>query len=284
MPNGLSLLSNGYGFYEALPVPPRNLCKPQTAAVHANNTIEFQFQPQLETIYCCDQSRTTRFLSPGEPSTPPGTPASTAASAPSPSTSTSDMDRCPSPSWATAISTEDARQLMETYVRHSPWFQTNAIELSVGDDGVPTFARLLARPGESVYRCFVDTRKDRKGKPVYYCSDCGFKSDRLHRLIGHQRSKRGHRPFACPDNGWYVHSPPPPPPSAPQPLTTPHLAPRAPLSVRRATANCLFRVCCSDFRGYSAESLGDHRSDRNGLQTCEWWYVQSISLCFSRTG
>ena len=79
------------------------------------------------------------------------------------------------------------------------------MEPSVGDDGVPTFARLLTRPGESVYRCFVDTRKDRKGKPVYYCSDCGFKSDRLHRLIGHQRSKRGHRPFACPDEGWRVH-------------------------------------------------------------------------------
>ena len=26
---------------------------------------------------------------------------------------------------------------------------------SVGDDGVPTFALLLAPPGESVYRCFV---------------------------------------------------------------------------------------------------------------------------------
>ncbi len=138
---------------------------------------------------------------------------------------------------------------------------------------------LLARPGESVYRCFVDTRKDRKGKPVYYCSGCGFKSDRLHRLIGHQRSKRGHRPFACPDQSWYVL-----PPSLTTPHPTSHPAP--PLSVRRATANCPFRVCCSDFRGYSAESLGDHRSDRNGLQTCEWWYVRSVNIipCFSWTG
>ena len=49
------------------------------------------------------------------------------------------------------------------------------------------------------YRCFVDTRKDERdrggSKPVYYCLACGFKSDRLHRLIGHQRSKRGHRPL-----------------------------------------------------------------------------------------
>ena len=208
MADGLSLLSNGYGFYEALAAPPQGLCKPQIPAVHDNS--EFQFQPQLK-ILCCDQSHITRFFSPGVSSTPPGTPASTAAYAPSPSTSTFDNEGSPGPLYATAMSTEDARQLLEEYVRRSTWFQMNTMDPSVGDLGVPTSARLLARPGESVYRCFVDTKKDRKGKLVYSCSGCGFKSDRLHRLIGHQRSKRGHRPFACPDRGWYVQPPPPTP-------------------------------------------------------------------------
>lgn len=188
-------------------------------AVHDN--VEFQFQPQLK-ILCCDQSHITRFFSPGEASTPPGTPASTAAYAPSPSTSTSD-EGSPSLLCATAMSTEDARQLIEDYIRRSTWFQMNTMDPSVGDLGVPTSARLLARPGESVYRCFVDTKKDRKGKLVYSCSGCGFKSDRLHRLIGHQRSKRGHRPFACPDRGWYVQTPSyPHTPSLPH-ANAPHL-------------------------------------------------------------
>ena len=69
------------------------------------------------------------------------------------------------------------------------------------------------------YRCFVDTRKDERdrggSKPVYYCLACGFKSDRLHRLIGHQRSKRGHRPLRAQIKAvMYTHtlSPRPPPP------------------------------------------------------------------------
>jgi len=242
MPDSLSLFSNGYGFYEALSATPYNLCKPQIQTQTQTQTQthdNIEYRPELK-IVPCDQScaTATRFFSPGEEScTPPGTPASTAASAPSPSTPTSTSTStptemtttqpgfesgfdesaesegypAPSPLSPTSIlSTEDARQLMETYVRRSSWFQTNVPEPSVGDLGVPTCALLLARPGESVYRCFVDTRKDRKGRAVYYCAACGFKSDRLHRLVGHQRSKRSHRPFACPDHGWYVHTHPSP--------------------------------------------------------------------------
>jgi hypothetical protein len=95
-----------------------------------------------------------------------------------------------------ASSTEDARQLMEDYIKSSTWYQTESMEPSVGDVGVPTCALLLARSGESVYRCFVDTGEDQGGKTEHCCSACGFRSRRLDRLIEHQRSKRGHRPVA----------------------------------------------------------------------------------------
>ena len=91
-----------------------------------------------------------------------------------------------------AISTEDARQLMEDYIKGSAWYQTDTMEPSVGDVGVPACALLRARSGESVYRCFVDTKKDQKGATEHYCTVCGFKSGRLDQLIEHQRSKRGH--------------------------------------------------------------------------------------------
>jgi len=94
---------------------------------------------------------------------------------------------------------------MEDYIKRSIWFQKGTVEPFVGDNGVPTCAVLLARKGESVYRCFVATKKDGKGKHVHYCIACGFKSKRLHRVIGHQRYKRGHSPFVCPDKGWCVH-------------------------------------------------------------------------------
>jgi len=95
---------------------------------------------------------------------------------------------------------------MEDYIKRSIWFQKGEMEPFVGDNGVPPCAVLLARQGESVYRCFVATKKDGKGKHVHHCIACGFKSKRLHRVIGHQRYKRGHSPFVCPDKGWYVHS------------------------------------------------------------------------------
>ena len=49
-----------------------------------------------------------------------------------------------------------------------------AVEPLVGDAGVQACALLLARPGDSVYRCFVDTVKDRRGRPVYHCRACAF--------------------------------------------------------------------------------------------------------------
>ena len=92
-----------------------------------------------------------------------------------------------------------ARQLMEGYIKSSTWHKTDMMEPSVGDVGVPIYAVLLAASGESVYRCFVDTKTDQEGKTEYHCSSCGFKSNRLDRSIEHQRSKRGHRPFALRD-------------------------------------------------------------------------------------
>ena len=40
--------------------------------------------------------------------------------------------------------------------------------------------------------------------------------------------------------------------------------------------SCLF--VSIDFRGYSAESLGDHRSGRNSLHTYEIWYAHTRSI------
>ena len=85
---------------------------------------------------------------------------------------------------------------MEDYIKNSNWYKTDMVEPSVGDVGVPACALFLARSGESVYRCFVDARKDQEGNTKHYCSACGFNSGQLVRLIEHQRSKRGHRPFA----------------------------------------------------------------------------------------
>jgi len=96
-------------------------------------------------------------------------------------------------------STQDARQLLEDYIKSSVWYRADMMEPSVGDAGVPTSALLLARSGESVYRCFVDTGQDQEGNTKHSCSACGFESSQLDRLIEHQRSKRGHKPVALRD-------------------------------------------------------------------------------------
>ena len=200
IPDGMRLLSNGYGFFEALSIPPLVLCKPELALAPVDVSVHIEYY--------------------GATSTPPDTPASTPPLAPSPTPTPSILSmpspspserRSPSPPPVGAISKERARELIEAYVEHAPWFEAQAVEAHVGDDGVPPCALQLARPGESVYRCFVDSGKDRRGQPVYSCSACPFKSDRLHRVVGHQRSKRGHRPFVCPDEGWYAHPSNPPP-------------------------------------------------------------------------
>jgi len=137
------------------------------------------------------------------------------------------------------MSTEEARNIMEDYIKGSIWFQNGTMEPLVGDNGVPPCAVLLARKGESVYRCFVATRKDGKGKQVHHCIACGFKSKRLYRAIGHQRYKRGHSPFVCPDIEWYVHY-------------LPHFSDKSAYSVSVG----------SGFSGYSTECVGDHKVGR----------------------
>jgi hypothetical protein len=52
-----------------------------------------------------------------------------------------------------------------------------------------------------------------------------------------------------------------------------------PLPLPSGDACGVLIICLiSEFRGYSAESLGDHRSQRNGVQACEQWYVSFPSL------
>ena len=72
--DGLEFLSNGYGFYEVRFVPTQRLYKPGPTA---------DDDPPAR-----DQFRPPRFFSPEEPDTPPRTPASTTASAPSPEPAT----------------------------------------------------------------------------------------------------------------------------------------------------------------------------------------------------
>jgi len=100
MADGLCLFSNGYGLYEALSAAPYNLCKPQPQTQTQTQTHDnIEYRPELK-IVPCDQScaTATRFFSPGgESCTPPGTPASTAASAPSPSTPTSSTSTSSTP-------------------------------------------------------------------------------------------------------------------------------------------------------------------------------------------
>ena len=99
-------------------------------------------------------------------------------------------------------SDDEVRSLIEEYIQAAPWFCEHAHEPLVGGEGVPMSASQLAPMGESVYRCFVVLGKPKKNKPVFKCATCEYTSDRLHRVVGHQRVKRGHKPFACVDDGW----------------------------------------------------------------------------------
>ena len=113
-----------------------------------------------------------------------------------------------------AISTGDARQLIEDYIKGSTWYQTHMMEPSVGDVGVPACALLLvgelgvpvsalqlAKRGHSVWACFVKGVR-REGRLIFKCTTCTHETDRLHRAVNHQRAKWGHKPFACTDRGW----------------------------------------------------------------------------------
>lgn len=101
-----------------------------------------------------------------------------------------------------ALSDDEVRSLIEQYIQAAPWFHEHAQESLVGEEGVPTCALQLAPKGESVYRCFVVPGKSKKNKPMFKCATCEYTSDRLHRVVGHQRIKRNHKPFVCGDVGW----------------------------------------------------------------------------------
>ena len=97
---------------------------------------------------------------------------------------------------------DEVRSLIEQYIQAAPWFREQAHEPLVGDEGVPTCAVQLAPKGESVYRCFVVPGKSKKNKLMFKCATCEYTSDLLRRVVGHQRAKREHKPFACGDVGW----------------------------------------------------------------------------------
>ena len=163
---------------------------------------------------------------------------------------------------AAPMSTEEARKLMEDYIKSSCWFKLNMKEPAIGGDGVPACAILLGRKGESVYRCFVETRRERKGKHVHYCTQCEFKSKRLHRVIRHQRQKRGHKPPVCPILRLVCTLPP------------------SRARVCMAAANP-FRICHSDFRGYSKECLRDHEVRRIAIGLTKNVITYGLDYLFS---
>ena len=101
----------------------------------------------------------------------------------------------------TGLSDDAARAQIEAYIRISLWFRMHALESLVGESGVPLSALQLAKRGHSIWACFVK-RVRRKGRLFFKCTACGHESDRLHRAVGHQRAKWGHKPFACTDPGW----------------------------------------------------------------------------------
>jgi hypothetical protein len=100
------------------------------------------------------------------------------------------------------LSDDEARAIIERYIQGAPWFHEHQHEPLVGGKGLPACALQLAPKGESIYRCFVVPGRPKKHKPVFNCATCDYASDRLHRVVGHQRAKRGHKPFACQDDGW----------------------------------------------------------------------------------
>jgi hypothetical protein len=100
-----------------------------------------------------------------------------------------------------ALSDNAARAQIEAYIRTSLWFQLHALESHVGELGVPVSALRLARRGHSIWACFFK-RVRRKGTLFFKCTTCGHESNRLHRAVSHQRTKWGHKPFACTDPGW----------------------------------------------------------------------------------
>jgi len=91
---------------------------------------------------------------------------------------------------------------MKTWVERSQWLREDEKEPTVGAPDVPICALQLAETGQSIYCCFLVPVRDRKGKILGFksASDPNSTRDRLHRAIGRERVKFGHRPFKCPGN------------------------------------------------------------------------------------
>jgi len=189
---GLQLFSDGRGFYAAEMLPQWSYV---TATIHVTDSaLASPFEPSSAALEA--PPSTPLFMQPSDP--------------------------------PSALSDDEVRSLIEQYIQAAPWFREHAHEPLVGE-GVPTCALQLAPEGGSVYQCFVVQGNPKKNKPVFKCATCKYTSDRLHRVVGHQRIKRKHKPFAC--------------------------------------GGACGNVGC-EFRGPTKESLGDHQSRRNNATWC----------------
>ena len=101
------------------------------------------------------------------------------------------------------MSQADARAVIKAYILAAAWFTAHEMEPRVDGEGVPECARLLASPEDSIWACFY-RRVRRDGLAIFKCAECPHQAPRLDRAVDHQRSKLGHKPFACMDRRWYV--------------------------------------------------------------------------------
>ena len=219
--NPTRLVSNGHGFIEipwypqytfinAGPTPPGPLppprvspppdLPPQQVDPLGQSTIATGIQ-EVATNEPSRQLSTHRL-----PSRPPRAPRARPRRSPAPHTTRmaprlSSM----SPTMATrmsspSLSEEEARGILETWIRNSDWYNQNEMEPVVGGPGVPTCALQLASKGQSIYCCFLIPVLDRKGKISGWKSatDPASKPDRHQRALGRERANRDHCPFQCP--------------------------------------------------------------------------------------
>jgi len=98
------------------------------------------------------------------------------------------------------LQVQDSLSAVRDYVRFSDWLARHMEETKVGDPGVPACASQLADDACSIFMCFIVKIK-RQGAMKYKCVDCGHTVKRVDRALEHQRFKRGHQPFRCPE-GW----------------------------------------------------------------------------------
>ena len=185
---GLQFFSDGQSFYAAEKLP--------RWPYHAPSSFAYGFDAEVTTnVHVTD----TTLASPIELLSPIQSAASSPGaldSHPSTPLFTEPSDSPP------ALSDDEVRSLIEQYIQAAPWFHEHTQEPLVGEEGVPICALQLAPKGKSIYQCFVVPGKPKKNQPMFKCATCEYTSDRLHRVVGHQRIKRNHKPFACEDVGW----------------------------------------------------------------------------------